>query len=79
MIIKKQANNKNRRDKMQYSSLHELIKNSQSSRKFFLSLPVEIQYKLHEQNQYIHTASDLHIISDAVKQNEHLIKLGQWE
>lgn len=64
---------------MQYSNLHELIKNSQSSQKFFLSLPVEIQYKLHEQNDYIHTALELHIKADAIKHCEHLVKLGRWE
>ena len=64
---------------MQYSNLHQLIDNSQSSRTFFLSLPIEIQYKLHEQNQYIHTAFDLHIKANAIKKNEYLIKLGRWE
>lgn len=44
---------------MRYRDLHELIQGSQSSRAFFLSLPVEIQCKLHEHNAYVHSAAEL--------------------
>lgn len=45
---------------MKYSNLNELINSSLSTRSFFLSLPVETQMRLHEQNEYIHSASELH-------------------
>lgn len=45
---------------MKYSNLKELISHSSSSRKYFLSLPSALQHKLHEQNNSIHTAADLH-------------------
>lgn len=44
---------------MRYDNLHELIFSSSSSRQYFLSLPVEIQIILHEQNDFIHTLFEL--------------------
>lgn len=44
---------------MQYNSLHHLISRSSSSRRFFLSLPVEVQMVLHKDNFFIHTQFDL--------------------
>ncbi len=46
---------------MQYNSLHHLISKSTSSRRFFLSLPVEVQMALHKDNFFIHTQLDLRI------------------
>ncbi len=50
---------------MKYENLHELIRHSSSTRKYFLSLPVEMQLTMHEQNEYIHTAEELrdHVIA----------------
>lgn len=45
---------------MKYKNLHELIFSSTSSRNYFLSLPVDMQLKLHEHGDYIHTAAQLH-------------------
>ena len=45
---------------MRYENLHALINSSSSSRQYFLSLSVEMQMALHEHNDYIHTAAELH-------------------
>lgn len=45
---------------MRYNDLNDLINFSSSSRRFFLSLPVKLQISLHEFNDYIHTAEELH-------------------
>ena len=60
---------------MQYKNLHALIEGSSSSRSFFLSLPVELQLKLHEQNDYIHTALDLRIRSEQTASTLTLLNL----
>ncbi len=44
---------------MKYDSLKDLIYSSSSSRRYFLSLPVNIQLMLHEQNDSIHTLYEL--------------------
>ena len=44
---------------MLYNSLHHLINRSSSSRRFFLSLPVQTQMILHKDNFFIHTQHDL--------------------
>ncbi len=44
---------------MLYNSLHHLINRSASSRKFFLSLPVQTQMILHKENFFIHSQFDL--------------------
>lgn len=45
---------------MKYENLKELINESSSTRRYFLSLPVGVQMKLHEQNEFIHSAYELH-------------------
>lgn len=45
---------------MKYTDLRELIRGSASSREFFLSLPVPVQMRLHEQNSHIHSLFELH-------------------
>ncbi len=45
---------------MEYKNLHELINFSHSSREFFLSLPVNIQCRLHERKDSIRNAYQLH-------------------
>ena len=45
---------------MKFNSLQELIQASSSTRRFFLSLPVEMQLTLHARDAYIHTAEELH-------------------
>lgn len=62
--------------KMRYDSLNELINNSRSSRKYFLSLPVDMQMALHERNAYIHTAQELRTHVFAVENYSHHIRLS---
>ena len=44
---------------MQYLNLQGLLQGSSSSRAYLLSLPVEIQIQLHEQDTLIHTQFEL--------------------
>ena len=46
---------------MTYKNLHDLIFSSSSSMRYFLSQPVEMQLQLHSQNEYIHSAAELHL------------------
>ena len=56
---------------MLYKSLHDLINLSSSSRKYFLSLSVDMQLQLHQYNEIIHSAHDLHKLVDNIpKYNE---------
>lgn len=45
---------------MPYENLNRLIQGSSSARRYFLSLPVELQLALHEHNDYVHSAAELH-------------------
>lgn len=47
---------------LQYDNLQSLLKNSSSTRRYFQSLPVDMQLKIHKQNEYIHSAEQLHYI-----------------
>ena len=44
---------------MKYQNLTQLINKSHSCRKFFMSLPVELQMELHKYGEYIETAESL--------------------
>ena len=46
---------------MRYDNLHDLLMASSSTRQYFLSLPVKLQLSLHQHNDYIHTAQELHL------------------
>ncbi|MBQ8648785.1 MAG: hypothetical protein IJ470_01790 [Clostridia bacterium] len=61
---------------MRYSNLHDLINSSSSTRKYFLSLPVNMQISLHEHNDYIHTAAELHRMAGIIENYEHHCKLS---
>lgn len=62
---------------MHYDNLQSLIENSSSSRHFFLSLPVKMQIELHEHNDYIHSAHQLHYLADSIqRQNDKLKKIS---
>ncbi len=63
---------------MRYESLNQLIRESSSSRRYFLSLPVSIQLKLHEHNNYIHTAGELHRRTDAIIKYERQVQLSEY-
>ena len=49
---------------MKYNNLHDLITGSSSSRRYFLTLPVDMQLKLHRDSDNIHTAEELHRLAD---------------
>ena len=54
---------------MQYENLHGLINGSSSSRRYFLSQSPAIQVALHEFNDQIHSAFELHAYICLVKKN----------
>ncbi len=61
---------------MRYDTLHDLINSSSSTRRYFLSLPVEMQMSLHEHNTYIHTAEELHHTVGVIENYEYHCKLS---
>ncbi|MFR5868683.1 MAG: hypothetical protein ACLUFF_00105 [Acutalibacteraceae bacterium] len=46
-------------DFLQYPNLHSLLSHSRSTRQYFISLPVAMQLRLHEQDAFIHSAEQL--------------------
>ncbi len=63
---------------MRYTGLHELIRGSSSARKYFLSLPVEMQLALHAHNDYIHTAEGLHRRAGAIEAYHSQVALSDY-
>ncbi len=61
---------------MQYKNLSELITQSRSSRRYFLSLPAEFQLRLHEQNNYIHSAHQLHSAAELIRIYDREVKIS---
>lgn len=61
---------------MRYKNLHDLINNSSSTRQYFLSLPSKMQMSLHEHNNYIHTAHELHRRVVMIKDFEYHCRLS---
>ena len=59
---------------LRYENLNQLVHESSSSRSFFLSLPVSMQMKLHEHNDCIHTADELHLHTDALLKYERQVQ-----
>lgn len=53
-------------------NLNELLAKSSSTRKYFISLPVWLQIKLHNVNDYIHTAEQLRITADIFIRQKNL-------
>lgn len=62
---------------LRYKNLNQLVHESSSSRRYFLSLPVDTQIKLHEYNDYIHTAAELHRHTDAILKYEQQIQISR--
>lgn len=62
---------------MRYASLHDLIRHSRSSRAFFLAQPVAMQMALHKQNDYIHSAAELHSYIRALERYEHAVQISE--
>lgn len=63
---------------MRYENLNQLVRESSSSRRYFLSLPVSMQLKLHEHNDYIHTADELHRRTDAILKYERQVEISEY-
>lgn len=63
---------------MRYDNLQDLIRSSQSGRKYFLSLPVSVQTELHNHNNYVHSLEQLYIRAELVQKNMQYIKNGGW-
>ena len=61
---------------MSYENLRQLLQNSSSSRRYFLSLPVELQMTLHKQGAYIHRADDLRRYAAAAADYRHHVQLS---
>lgn len=66
-----------RGEKMRYSNLHDLINSSQSSRKYFLSLPVETQMRLHSNGELVHSAFELHSLVGTLEKYYKAVKLSE--
>ncbi len=62
---------------MKYNNLHELIGKSMSSRRYFLSLPVEKQMRLHECDELIHSAAELHSFADIIVKYDRSVKISE--
>ena len=52
-----------------YQDLHDLLMNSDSTRQYFMKLPVNLQLTVHKQNEEIKTAEELH------KYVDHMMKM----
>lgn len=63
---------------MRYENLNQLVRESSSSRRYFLSLPVSMQVRLHEHNDYIHTADELHRRTDEILKYERQVQLSEY-
>lgn len=62
---------------LKYNNLHELISHSNSSRKYFLSLPVAQQMSLHQYNDYIHSAAELREYARNVEKYERAVDISE--
>lgn len=63
---------------MRYENLNHLVSESSSIRRYFLSLPVETQTELHELNNYIHTAAELHRLVSALENCHRQVQLSEY-
>ncbi|MBQ8358009.1 MAG: hypothetical protein IJX39_09425 [Clostridia bacterium] len=62
---------------MRYENLNALYHGSAGSRKYFLSQSVETQLKISQYGAYIHSAADLHAVTDAIKKYDRMIKISE--
>ncbi|MBQ8508393.1 MAG: hypothetical protein IJ493_00620 [Clostridia bacterium] len=63
---------------MRYRNLHELVQRSGSSRRYFLSLPVEDQLAMQEYGESIHTAAELRRCVEGMAAMRRQDALGGW-
>lgn len=62
---------------LKYNDLQALIQSSTSTRNYFLSLPVAVQIVLHEQNDHIHTAEELHTHAENIIKYQMHLNIGK--
>lgn len=62
---------------MRYQGLHDLLASSNSTRQYFLSLPMAMQVALHEQDTYIHTAAQLRARAEAIEQYNSAVRISR--
>ena len=62
---------------LRYENLNQLIRGSRSSRRYFLSLPVNVQLKLHEHHDYIHTSEELRRCTEAIQKYERQVQISE--
>ena len=55
---------------MSYHDLHALLDNSSSTRAYFLSLPIDLQIKLHQKKELVHTPEDLQRLALLLRRGE---------
>lgn len=57
--------------------MHDLIFNSSSSRRYFLSFSVPMQMELHKYNDEIHTAAELHYYADFIQKYNRAVEISE--
>ena len=62
---------------MTSANLNDLIAQSSSTRKNFLSLPAKTQQQLHEHGAYIHSAADLHAHAGALEKYHKAVMISE--
>ncbi len=63
---------------MRYANLNQLVRESSSTRRYFLSLPVETQIDLHEHNEYIHTSAELYRRVSVLENYHRQVQLSEY-
>lgn len=63
---------------MRYENLNHLVRESSSTRRYFLSLPAATQTELHEYNDYIHTAAELRRLVSALENCHIQVQLSEY-
>ncbi|HIW73158.1 MAG TPA: hypothetical protein H9684_02440 [Firmicutes bacterium] len=61
---------------MVYENLRDLLLNSSSARRYFLSLPVSRQMELHRYGGTIRSAAQLRRLADSLDKYRHQLELG---
>ena len=63
---------------MPYPSLHHLVAESSSARRYFSSLSPQVQGLLQEQSRQIHSAAQLHQQGEILKRYQHALANSQY-
>lgn len=61
---------------LKYENLDQLIRGSSSSRRYFMSLPVEMQLALHQHGDSICTAEQLHRLANAIPKHRRQVEIS---